>query len=71
VAIYTEEVGGERELYRHFLKDVGGGIVEVLGEEMGERFSGQMALEKLLGGTASELTSGVTSGATSEASIVK
>jgi len=48
VAIFTSEVDGERTLYRHFLKQVNGSIVEI-DDEIMEVFSGQMALEKLLG----------------------
>ena len=48
VAIHTVEVDGERTLFRHFLRLPNGSVVEV-DDKIGENFSGQLALEKLLG----------------------
>jgi len=53
VAIFTVEVDGGKTLYRHFLKQVNGAIVEI-DDEIMERFSGQLALEKLMGGEEEE-----------------
>lgn len=52
IAIFTTEVDGAKTLYRHFLRDVNGSIVEI-DEDIAQRFSGQLALEKLLGGIMS------------------
>lgn len=48
IAIHTVEVDGERTLFRHFLRLPNGSVVEV-DDNIGENFSGQLALEKLLG----------------------
>ena len=48
IAIHTVEVDGERTLFRHFLRLANGSVVEV-DDKIGENFSGQLALEKLLG----------------------
>jgi len=48
IAIFTTMVDGTRDLFRHFLRQENGSIIEISEEGM-QHFSGRLALEKLLG----------------------
>ena len=48
IAIFTTMVDGTRDLFRHFLRQENGSIIEISEESM-QHFSGRLALEKLLG----------------------
>jgi len=48
IAIFTTLVNGEKDLFRHFLRQENGSIIEISEESM-QHFSGRLALEKLLG----------------------
>ena len=50
IAIFQTEVDGSKTLYRHFLRNANGSIVEIDGKQS-QHFSGQLALETLLGET--------------------
>ncbi|GMI03590.1 hypothetical protein TrLO_g5556 [Triparma laevis f. longispina] len=49
IAIFAVEVDGNKTLYRHFLRQANGSLIEI-GEDIEQHFSGQIALEKLMGG---------------------
>ena len=49
IAIFAVEVDGTKTLYRHFLRQTNGSLIEI-GDDIEQHFSGQIALEKLLGG---------------------
>jgi len=53
IAIFTTMVDGTRDLWRHFLRQENGSIVEINEDSM-QHFSGRLALEKLLGCTVNE-----------------
>jgi len=48
ITIFTTEVDLTKTLYRHFLRQHNGSIIEI-DEEIMQHFSGQLALEKLMG----------------------
>ena len=53
IAIFTTEVDLTKTLYRHFLRQSNGSIIEI-DEAIKQHFSGQLALEKLLKGAGEE-----------------
>jgi hypothetical protein len=53
IAIFTTEVDLTKTLYRHFLRQSNGSIIEI-DEAIKQHFSGQLALEKLLNGAGEE-----------------